>query len=265
MRGHSALADGEVQPEGAGVAGPSSNEPNRSSWPIASCLLHRHDRVDRRVVHGGQATAGCARGVSNAPALISDSMARLLQTRISNLSRKSEKEVYLPLDLREPTIESMTLAPTLRTRLQAEADVLADGGEVGDRLVDVRGQHLDAELAALGQVDGGLVLVVADRGEQRGHVLGRVVGLEVGGPVRDQSVAGGVRLVERVTGEGQHDVPERLDRLVGVLVAEQPGVEVLELLGQDLFLLLAHRAAQQVGAAERVAGQLGGDGMTCSW
>lgn len=38
-----------------------------------------------------------------------------------------------------------------------------------------------------------------------------------------------------------------------------PAVELLPLGGQHLWLLLAHRAAQQVGAAERVSGELPGD------
>ena len=82
-------------------------------------------------------------------------------------------------------------------RGHAEPDVGADGGEVGDRLVDVGRQDLDAHPAALVEVERRLVLVVAHAGEQAGHVLGRVVGLEVGGPVGDQGVGLGVRLVER--------------------------------------------------------------------
>lgn len=66
---------------------------------------------------------------------------------------------------------------------QPEPYVVADGGELGDGLVHVGLEDPDAVLAGVGKVDRGLVLVVADRGEQGGHVLGRVVGLEVGGPV----------------------------------------------------------------------------------
>ena len=91
------------------------------------------------------------------------------------------------------------------------------------------------------------------------HVLGRVVGLQVGRPVGDQAVAGGVRLVEGVVGERDEDVPERLDRGLGVAVGPHPLGEGDVLLVQDLLLLLAHRAAQQVGAAQGVAGQLLGD------
>ena len=122
------------------------------------------------------------------------------------------------------------------------------------------GSTLMPGCARVGEVDGHLVLVVTDRGQQRGHVLGREVRLEVGRPVGDKAVPGGVRLVERVAGERQHDVPQRLDRLVGVPACRACRLELIELLVQDLLLLLTHGAAQQVGAAERVAGQLPRDG-----
>ena len=124
------------------------------------------------------------------------------------------------------------------------------------RLVDVGRQHLDAHVPALAQVQRRLVLVVLHGGEQRGHVLGRVVRLEERGPVRHQAVPGGVRLVERVVRERDEDVPQRLDRALGVPVGAHPAGERDVLLVEDLLLLLAHRAAQQVRAAERVAGEL---------
>ena len=52
---------------------------------------------------------------SNAPALISDSMMRLLQQSRSTFSRKSVKEVNRPLSRRVLMIDSTTFAPTLRT------------------------------------------------------------------------------------------------------------------------------------------------------
>ena len=72
--------------------------------------------------------------VSKAPALISDSVVRLLQTTASTLSRKSGKEAYLPLALRLLMIDSTTFVPTLRTAVEAEEDhVVALGGEVRAR------------------------------------------------------------------------------------------------------------------------------------
>ena len=57
-------------------------------------------------------------------------------------------------------------------------------------LVDVRRQHLDLVLAAFVDILDHLVGVVHVAGEQGGHELGRVVGLEVGGLVGDQGVGG---------------------------------------------------------------------------
>ena len=93
---------------------------------------------------------------------------------------------------------------------QAKADVLTDRLEIQRGLIDIRGEHLDTQVAAVRQVDRGLVLIVRHRGQQCRHVLGGVVGLEVGGPVGHQAIAGGVGLVERVGGEGQDRVPQGL-------------------------------------------------------
>ncbi len=76
---------------------------------------------------------------SNAPALISDSIVRLLQTTAGTLSRKSVKLVYAPFVCRASTIASTTFAPTLRTAVRPNrmsaptavkfaADELTSGG-----------------------------------------------------------------------------------------------------------------------------------------
>ena len=96
---------------------------------------------------------------SNAPALISDSMTRLLQTLTGTLRRKSAKLVNAPLAVRAATIASTTLVPTLRTAARPNLMSLADRGEHRRRGVHVRRQHLDAHPAALVQVQGRLVLV----------------------------------------------------------------------------------------------------------
>lgn len=138
---------------------------------------------------------------------------------------------------------------------EAEPDVLADGGERPGGGVHVGRQDLDAHPPALRQIERHLVLVVADGGEQPGHVLGRVVRLQVRRPVGDQAVRGGVGLVEGVPGERDQHVPHGLDGLVGVTAFAAAVPERAELLVEDLLLLLAHRPAQQVGLAEGVAGQ----------
>ena len=96
-------------------------------------------------------------------------------------------------------------------------------GELGHRAVHVGHEHVDPHGAALGQVHRRLVLVVLDRGQQRRHVLDRVVRLEPRRLVGDEPVAVGVRLVERVVGEGLDDVEElRAELLAVALPATQP-------------------------------------------
>jgi hypothetical protein len=55
---------------------------------------------------------------SKAPALISDSMTRLLSTLMSTFSQKSKKSVKRPLSRRAAMIASTTCSPTFRTALR---------------------------------------------------------------------------------------------------------------------------------------------------
>ena len=72
--------------------------------------------------------------------------------------------------------------------------------------------------------------------------------------IRDQGVRRGVRLVEAVARELLHVVEDLVGLRLADLEAGRAGHEDLALLRHLLGLLLAHRAAEQVGAAERVAG-----------
>ena len=92
-------------------------------------------------------------------------------------------------------------------------------------------------------------------GEQCGHELDGIVGLEPRGVIREQSVGGGVRLVEAVSGELLHEVEDLSGGLFLVLVLGGAGHETVALLGHLLRIFFAHGAAQQVGFAERVAGE----------
>ena len=74
--------------------------------------------------------------------------------------------------------------------------------EIHQRLVDVGDEHRDLELATFVEVDRRLVLVALDAGEQSRKIFAGMVGLEVGGLERDESVPDRVGLVERVVGEG---------------------------------------------------------------
>ncbi len=85
--------------------------------------------------------------------------------------------------------------------------------------------------------------------------LGRVVHLQPRRVVRQQRVGGGVRLVEAVARELLHQVEDLVGLGCRDAVLRRALAEDLAVLGHLLGLLLAHRAAQQVGAAERVAAQ----------
>ena len=142
---------------------------------------------------------------------------------------------------------------------QPEPDVFADGGKSQLRFVDVGREYFDAHPPGFSQIDGHFVLGSTDRCEQGCHVLGGVVGFEIGGPVGHQPVPGGVGFVEAVGGERHQHVPNRLRGLGGVAVLLHAGGEQGPLLVHLLFFLLAHRPAQDVGATEGVPRQLLGD------
>ena len=144
----------------------------------------------------------------SAPHLTSDSSARLFTTDGSTRSVKSQSDSNgAALLARADDRAARELAHALHG-VQAEADLAADDGEVDLRLVHVGRQHLDPELVARVDVERHAVLRVHHRADQRGHVLARVVRAQPGGAVRDQRVAGGVRLVERVVLRLLHVVPE---------------------------------------------------------
>ena len=129
---------------------------------------------------------------------------------------------------------------------QPEADGVALDGEVEVAEADVRAEDLDAQAAALGDGAGDLLGVVAEGGQHAGHVLDRVVGLEVGRLVGDEAVAGGVGLVEAVALEGLEGLEDGVDDL-GVHAPLGGLAHELVLLGaQHRGLLLADGIAERV-------------------
>ncbi len=151
------------------------------------------------------------------------------------------------LDGAQPVVDQL-VACLARRRLEA---VHAD--------VDVGRRERDAELLGVGEQHLQLLAVAHFDGHVGGVELRRAMRLQPGRVVRQQRVGGGVRLVEAVARELLHQVED----LVGLggpdLVGGGTLAEDLAVLGHLLGLLLAHRAAQHVGAAQRVAAQhLGG-------
>ena len=101
---------------------------------------------------------------------------------------------------------------------QSEADLALGHGELGPGTIHVWRQHRNAHprriLQVLDQRVLALEIAAGDvAGQERGHELDRVVGLEVSRHVGDQSVGGAVRLVEAVARE-LLDQPEQLGGLL---------------------------------------------------
>ena len=142
---------------------------------------------------------------------------------------------------------------------EAEPDVGAARGEVHIGVVDIRWKHLDAHAPTFIEIDRGAILVITDAGEQGSHVLGRIVGLEVCGPIRHQAVAGCVRFIECVVRERDEDLPQPIDGILGVAIGAHTVAEWHELLLQDLLLLLSHCATEQVRFAKGVSSELLGN------
>ena len=139
---------------------------------------------------------------------------------------------------------------------QPERDLAIDGCKVELGAVDVGHQDPNPHRAAFVQVQGGAVLVTLDRGEQRRHVLGRVVRLEPCGLVGHKPVRRRVRSVEAVAGEVLDEAEQLLGERFVVAVGETAGDELLLLLAHDGRDLLAHRLAQHVGFDHREPGHL---------
>ena len=232
--------------------------PEKVELAVFLVLLEFDDRVDGILVDGHQRPPGVAQFVE--PAGLDQ---RLDHPLVAHQQGRLVEEVLEVLGLAHPGPfrgpRGDHLVADVADGPQPETDVLADRGEGDLGGVDVGRQDVDPHAPALRQVTGGLVLVVADRLQQRRHVLGRVVRLQVGSPVGDHPVGGRVGLVEGVVRERQQNVPEHVD---GFLV-EPPLLHALAetlVVGVQLrLLLLAHGAAEHVGGTQRVPGELLGD------
>jgi len=91
---------------------------------------------------------------------------------------------------------------------EAEADLVAGGGEGGGGDLDVGGNDGDVDLATLADVLDDVLGLAGFGGEERGHELDWVVGFEPGGVVGEERVGGGVGFVEAVAGELGHLVED---------------------------------------------------------
>ena len=140
---------------------------------------------------------------------------------------------------------------------QTETDIapLVDR-EANLAVIDIGPQHREAHPLALVHEEADLLDVRQVAAQQRGHELGRIVGLQIGRLIGNVSVAGRVRLVERVRRERLPVPPYLLAdfRVVPVLLRalDELGLHLV----QHVALLLSHRLAQRVGLSPGKAGQL---------
>ena len=140
-------------------------------------------------------------------------------------------------------------------RGQRVVDGVAVDIELDAGAVDAGRLDLDAEPLGLGAKLRQLVGVAHVERHRGGQELDRIIRLHVRGLVGDQRVGRGVALVEAVFGEALQQVEDRVGLGAVDAALGRALDEVLALLLHLLADLLAHGAAQQVGLAERVAGQ----------
>ena len=95
--------------------------------------------------------------------------------------------------------------------------------------------------------------------EQRGHVLERMVRLQVSGLIADHRIGRRVSLVERVLRELRDAVEDLVAHRRGVAFRGHSRDELLALLRHLHLVFLAHGGAQDVGLGESEPRELAGD------
>ena len=149
--------------------------------------------------------------------------------------------------------------PDVSNSAEAETNVTTDCRECAKRLIDIGRQNLYAQFSALREVDAELVFRAANAGQQRRHELGRVVCLQVCGPIRDDAIGGAVGAVERIVGERKQRIPESFHGRIGVTVVFHAALKLVVHQIEFIFFLFTHRAAQVVSFSEtEPRGLLGG-------
>ena len=102
-----------------------------------------------------------------------------------------------------------------------------------------------------------LIRVVDLVGKQAGHELHRVIGLQVGRPVRDVAITSGVGFVKTITRKTGDLIKDLVGKLsIDVVGCFGPLDKDLTLLGHLRRLFLAHRAAQNISSTQRISSEL---------
>ena len=139
-------------------------------------------------------------------------------------------------------------------RAEGIADLaLVVGGETVIGLVDIGRQKFEAVGARVIVKKFELVGVVQFARHGGGHKFGRIMRFEPGGLVGHQRIGGGVRFVEAVAGEFFHIVENFVGFLLRNAFFSRAGHKSGALLHHFFHFFLAHGAAQQIRAAQRVA------------
>ena len=133
-------------------------------------------------------------------------------------------------------------------------DVELDAGAIDRRRLD-----LDPEPLGLGAEFGELVGIAHVERHRRRQELDRVIRLHIGGLIGQQRIRRRVRFVEAVFGEFGAGVEDHLGVGAADAALDRAGDEAVALRRHLLAVLLAHGAAQDVGLAEAVAGEIARD------
>src|SRR5690606_20198399 len=121
------------------------------------------------------------------------------------------------------------------------------------RAIDIGRQNGQAVGNAVDNEAVYLVGIVHVGGQAGCHEFGGVMRFQVSGLIGDQRIGGGVRFVEAVTGEFFHQAEQLCSLSFVQPIVDCAGDENVALLRHFLDFFLAHRAAQQVGAAQTVS------------
>ena len=163
-------------------------------------------------------------------------------------------------------VDKRPLAAGMDDRLDCLA---ADTFECGERVMDGRTLHLEidagpidrrrldlhAQPLRLGAKLRKLVGIAHVERHGRGEKLDRVIRLHESGLIRDQCISGGVTLVEAVISKTREQFENSLGLALFHGALDAAGYETAALLLHFTADLLPHGAPQQVGFAERIAGE----------
>jgi len=144
-------------------------------------------------------------------------------------------------------------------RRQAKADLAPYNTEVHQALIDIGRQDFNPQPAAFFNIQGYLVGVFHNAGNEGRHVLDGIIGLEVGRLVGHQGIGSRMALVKTVTGKVGHQVEDVAGHIGGYSLLCGTGQELLPLGSNNLRLFLAHGPAQKIGLAEAETGQVAGN------